>query len=259
MPTGVSFVVLTAGRSGSSFIRGALQSHPDVLSFGELLEDPDSPQVRDKDVTLREKRADESVRRYCDRIVFAPRLRYGAVGFKVKYYHFEGNRLAAYLQERDVVIVHNKRRNILAQSLSLPLAMRHEFSDRLDDPDHEGRYRYPVRVDPANVIARAEDNLETAAAFDRLFRQKLPVLDVFYEDFCVSAADGRLRNQAEVDRLLRFLGVQPRPLRSQFARQRWRSYRQLIHNFDELLAAIRALHPEWAHHVAELESTEDLV
>jgi hypothetical protein len=240
------FVVLTAGRSGSSFLCRALQSHDEILCFGELLEEPNERSLSDKDVVLREKRADESCTRYCSEVVFNGFDSVAAVGFKIKYYHFERTHLAAYLRRINCRIIHNRRRNLLAQSLSLPLAEHHEFSAWLFDDESDGRYRHPITVNVEKVFERSQAIALGEQRFRQKFKGRLPVLDLFYEDFCESDAVGNLTRQGEIDRVLDFLGVARKRLTSDFAKQRRHPYDRLITNYGELRRAALRRGGRWA-------------
>src|SRR5438034_11768966 len=67
LETLVYYVILTAGRSGSTLLGNALQTHPHILSFGELLDIPEPPEplwLKDKSVSVRQIRPGESWHEY---------------------------------------------------------------------------------------------------------------------------------------------------------------------------------------------------
>ena len=251
------FIILTGGRSGSNLIRDALCSHPDVICFGEIFEDPQSDELTDKGLILPQRRRHESATAFARR-AFSFGSHGKAIGFKLKYYHFAGTRLAALIRNHRIAVIHNKRRNIIAQSLSLPMAEMHEFGRWQWDKAQIGLYRRAVKVDIEDFIYRCEDNLRSARVFDRYFSCHVPMLDVFYDDFCHTNSVGVLTQKAAVESLLSFLEVSPATLKSAFQKQRLIPYQSLIKNFHDL--RIRALHkhPEWQPYFDEIDS-ESLV
>jgi hypothetical protein len=258
-PDAVRFLILTAGRSGSTLLGDALQTHPDVLCFGELLEEPELEGLKSKDVILREIESHELPETYLDKTVYGPQTNgYKAVGFRVKHYHFDGNDLAKYALNSGLRIIHSKRRNLIAQSLSVPLAFEHEFGDWRGDSIHQGRYTRRVTVDVDDVIYRCEDNLEREKYFDELFSTHLPFLDVYYHDLCHTDKTGCLTNRTAVDQVLAFLNLEAHSLKTVMLKQRRKPYAYLIANYNELRNQALRVHPEWRGHFEELEADESL-
>lgn len=250
----VPFVILTAGRSGSSFLRHALASHPDAVCFGEIL-DPNAfePDFQSGTRTIRRPASSERHVRYVSQALACLPPSQRAVGFKLKHFHFLGTRLAHFLDTSGTLVVHNTRRNVVAQSLSQSLAEAHDFVDWNDDPDAKGRYRKRIVVDIDTVIDRAR---YFQFASDRFRTRFAPsrVLELAYEDFC--DADGGRQGAAEaLARLLDFLRLDRADMRTPTARQRQSSYRDLVANLDDLLAIVHRRFPRWRSHAAEIAAT----
>lgn len=252
-PRPTSFVVLTAGRSGSTFIRSALVAHPHVVCFGEIFEDPQPDDLADKDIVLAPRRAREAATGFARR-AFSSAMDHRATGFKLKYYHFAGTRLREYLCGTRARVIHSRRRNVVAQSLSLPLASAHEFGYGRWDGDHEGLYHRPVAVDIDDVIYRCEENTRGSELLERAFRPHVPMLDLYYDDFCHTDSSGTLTRQQQVDELLGFIGVATMPLKTEMQKQRQLPYTYLIKNYSALRVASLRRHPEWEPHFLEMEN-----
>ncbi len=120
------FVVVGRSRVGSNLLRGLLNAHPQIATFGEVFRSMDSLdwdhvgyfQSRETKILI-----EQDPVRFLDRRVFGryPRAT-RAVGFKLFYYHARTGAAASiwpYLRERrDLKVVHLKRRNLLRTHLS---------------------------------------------------------------------------------------------------------------------------------------------
>lgn len=253
------FVVAGGGRTGSTMLVQALNSHSQVRCFGELFnlqmamggigfDMPGYDNFSNGDRALRDRDPAAFLRRriFCPH---PPDVR--AVGFKLLYAHFLAfpglvERLA---QERDLRVIHIRRRNLLRMFLSTRIALRTgvwverrrltwaNLYVALRHPLRAaGRLRRPLRrPEAAQVRAaispeaclrffqRAEDE---AARVDALFRDR-ELLQVSYEEL----TGDRERAFADVQT---FLGVEPRALQVATRRQNPEPLRELIANYDEL-------------------------
>jgi LPS sulfotransferase NodH len=125
------FIILGRSRSGSNMLRGLLNSHSQITVFGEIFQNEQSigwalPGYQQSQ-RMHEVFRDEPVE-FVNKYVFhrfPPRVK--AVGFKIFYYHAQNARWKPVWQDlqadKDLKIIHIKRRNILKTHLSRKLAM----------------------------------------------------------------------------------------------------------------------------------------
>ncbi len=252
------FIVLTYGRSGSMWLVEALNSHPQIVCFGSVFEagaDFVSFDVAGYDNFSANDRGlrDSDFRRFLEDRVFCDQPpEVCAVGFKLQYknvYGFPG--LLPHLRDdRELKIVHLKRRNALRSLVSLLLAKEtgqyHRQPVRLGWERAALALRHPARAvtrlrmrmrkrtytPPTLTLTREEcerffhETEWSEAHFDNLFAEHGRV-DVVYEELVSDP-------EAGFARVLEFLGVEARPLISGQERLNPISTRQLVGNFDEL-------------------------
>lgn len=233
------FLLLGKARCGSTFVRSLLSSHPRVLALGEIFRDMDrigwDHPGYDRDFQSPElieaMRADPVA--FLEQHVFAPRADgITAVGFKIFYYHAQDEarrRLWDHLASRPGLrVIHLKRLNTLRELLSLKRA---ELTGEWyrTDPDAPGAPAIELDVEECRrQFAYARDMKER---FDRLFGERA-TLEVTYEEL--------LREQAATcERVLRFLGVDVRPLSASIVKQTREPLAVAISNYAELLCAFR--------------------
>jgi LPS sulfotransferase NodH len=189
------FIVLGNGRSGSNFLLGLLNSHSQVITYGELFQATDRidwglyPYNR----YLQSKRLislmNEHPEKFLREIVFRKYLAsISAVGFKLFYSHAKGDSRETvwqFLQERqDIKIIHLKRENFLKSWLSFKKALitnkwvvlsQQESGHKSDNVkvflDYEGCLNY--------FNCMQNSMLE----YDLFFEQHQKI-DVIYEELC---------------------------------------------------------------------------
>ena len=189
----VRFVILFPGRTGSSFLVSALASHPQVLVEGEQLVRRDSTRQRDW------------LRSYLD-LPRPPAVH--AVGFKTKLKDvadLEGFSHA--LRSRRVRVLALRRRNLVKLAVSTLNAKRiHDATGRWNLRGSDAALS-PLAVQPDD-LAHAIEGCAAAQreVDDYTARLGLETLVLEYEDLLADEA-------AWLDRVARFLGVEPRPLR----------------------------------------------
>jgi hypothetical protein len=246
-----AFVLVSYLRSGTHLLRTALESHPEIACQSELFNSDD----RRLPYPLATPTAE-----VLERWAFARPLpsETRRAGFVLHAYHphalraFPGirpnpawadvwQRLAAM---DDLLVVHLLRHDLLARHLSHLLARATGYwhaweagaADRvshLHAPPAEqvGQVRErpaPVVVDPDRLELDFEEVTEWRRAADRALAGR-PILHVGYEDLRADFA-------AVTDRVQRFLGVEPVPLRPAVARIEHRPPAEAIANYAELRA-----------------------
>jgi LPS sulfotransferase NodH len=230
------FVVVGIARTGSTLLVNLLNAHSRVLAFGELFRSPETigwdtapfNTVRSAKL-LALYRADPVV--FIDECIFRRWPRgCGAVGFKLFYYHARQlpfSRVWEYLAaNRDIRILHIKRRNILKQYYSLEQAHKTNVWDSSkSDPDEQPPLCLEIdacRRHFAWVRSLEDDCTQFFKAHD--------MKDVYYED--LAANSGR-----EMKGVQDFLGLHHERLSVKVVRQRRRPLSDAIVNYAELKRA----------------------
>lgn len=242
------FVIVGIARTGSTMLISMLNAHRQALVFGEIFRRPDligwdvqpyASLTADRQLAL--YRSDPC--RFLDTAVFRrwPRqLR--AVGFKVFYYHARNAPHVAvwdYLaRDTDILVIHIRRRNILAQFLSLQLAHMTDVwaigeARRPDAP--------PIPLEP-EACRRHFEWVRTLECEADAFFANHKVLRMEYE--ALVADQGR-----EQSRVQSFLGLDEQAISAKTRRQRTVPLSQGIANFDELEREFRGT--EWAEFFAD--------
>lgn len=242
------FVIVGIARTGSTLLLDLLNGHSRIQAFGELFRRPDAIgwdvhpyQDLQGGRVLGLYQSDPC--RFLETRVWGrwPRGQ-GAVGFKIFYYHAREAPFAAVwdhlARQKDLRVIHIKRRNILAQYLSLQVAHR---TNVWSTTQRSAQAPEPIRLDPEECrkhfawVRKLEDEADAHFA-------NHPVLQVSYEALLAD-------RQGEMGRVQRFLGVPEEEVRSRTVRQRTVPLRAAIANHDELAAAFAGT--GWADFLAE--------
>jgi LPS sulfotransferase NodH len=227
------FVIVSTARTGSTLLTGLLNSHSQALAFGELFRSPDAigwdvaPFINRQGAHLLARYRADPVG-FLDQRVFKrwPR-NYAAVGFKLFYFHTKippGSIVWDYLTDnREICILHLKRRNLLAQYYSLQLAHK---MDVWSMTRPASTVPAPLSLMPdacARHFASVRD--QERECDGTLSGHPLKVL--YYED--LSAAQ-----ESEVRAIERFLGLKQETLMARTVRQRTAPLSEVIANYEEL-------------------------
>jgi LPS sulfotransferase NodH len=212
------FVIVTVGRTGSELLVSLLNSHPQIMCDGEILE-------------LRQPFPGQLVLRRALRA----RLRGQAYGFKLlgrharQHYPYDPAPFLRRFYERGFRLIVLERRDRLAQAMS---ALRAEGR-----PAHhrgrDGAQFAPLRADPEALLA-ALVLLEQGVAFIRETLQSLPALQLVYED----DLQDPLQQQRTVNRVCDHLGLDAAPVDSELVRIAPTSVVDQVENFDEVAALL---------------------
>jgi LPS sulfotransferase NodH len=231
----VRFVIITAGRTGSTWLRLLLDSHPAVNCHGEVfgtnLSSIAAPDTADWDAALAAREAAPTV--FLHQRVFASTAAQ-AVGFKVLYHHLIERWptvLRSLVADRSIRIIHLTRRDGLKRFLSEyfvgTVTHRHQLPAGETPP-----LVSPVHIAVTDVLGSLQRVAEQQAAMRAHFAHH-PVFDIDYEDF--TAPDSPV-----LDVLLDFLAVTRAPLRADLQKILPDDVSALIENLDEVRAALAA-------------------
>lgn len=205
----ICFVVAFVGRSGSSYLQGLLNSHPEVQCHGEIFGGKRFEPGRTE------------IRNYLDGLVHSSGSK--ASGFKLGVSHIRANgEIVDQLRQHSYRVIHVTRENRLDQFISVRLAQINGIwrSDRGAYDVHS--FAPEPQLVAASVRALIRDDTDLLGQLEGF-----PTLRVTYEELVVAR---------DYKGVLAFLDVSEHRLESPFFRQR-RATRQrdALENYDELV------------------------
>jgi LPS sulfotransferase NodH len=225
------FIILGRSRTGSNYLRGLLNSHPQVVVFGELFRNYEQVDWAYPGY-VQTPRMMADMRR--DPVAFLQHEVYSrfpeetaAVGFKIFYYHAHEHgwdRLWPHLEaDKALRVLHIKRRNMLKTHVSRARAAQTEvWTDTSGLKVSSG----PLVLDYEECLADFERTLSWEGEFDARFADH-PLLEIIYEDL--------VQNNHQVTREVQtFLDVPYCPLQPETFRQSSEPLAQAIANYAEL-------------------------
>lgn len=227
----VKFVIVSGERTGSNLLQMLLDSHTQIICRGELLNMDDEHRRRDfpdYDPTID---TDDDPLTYLQNTLYASvPASIRAVGFRMQYSHA---RLEPWTKARDTIesdretrVIHLTRENLLNRYLSYCLAVQSDrWLDTTGAPDADDR-KISLNIEDCVRYFTACEWYQDEA--DTIFSTH-PKLDLTYEDLSADA-------DSQMGCLLQFLDVESQPLYSPTKRQRKKTKREVIKNFDELKA-----------------------
>ncbi len=210
------FVILCLGRTGSTHLQSMLDHHSQARCWGEVFSEGKPPTFAAADSD--------------DPEAFLAGLLEGgnerASGFKlpINSIRLEPRSAAVVRDDPELAVIRLSRRNRLAQLVSRQLLATTGVSQSIFGSYGDAT----VTIDPAaclgalDRIAEEEAELDELAAGHETFR-------IAYEE---------LGDEARLEQLQRFLGLDPEPLRSWFERLRTKPLAETVENWDELSAAL---------------------
>jgi LPS sulfotransferase NodH len=221
------FVILTSGRSGSSWLMEMLNSHPAIGGYGELFSTRFKTRYPETRAALYgdpggtpffgayvddHRRVNALTVPYVGTryltLVYAPRDRLRAVGFRLRYGHLRARWgglpisawLVPYMAARRVHVVHLVRRNsldfLVSREVATASGLRHAREDE-DVPQPR------IALDTETLL----NQLDQREAYERLVRRalsllRLPSLELGYEELLANT-------NSAYRRVVEFLGVRP--------------------------------------------------
>ncbi len=216
-PQLVRFVILFPGRTGSTFLVSALDSHPDVEAKGEVLDG-----LRAKGV--------ETQRAWVNRYLRGPAVgRSKAIGFKTKLRDvLDQEAFTAAVERYNTQIIVLDRRNDVKHAVSrITARVLRERTGRWNR--YEGSEELGLlEIDPEDFASRlgaVEEEKGVIRSFvDGLDR---PHLHIDYEDLCADPP-------ATFETVFKYLGVRSLPVAGATLKNTSDDLREVIANFDEL-------------------------
>ena len=240
------FVVVCRQRTGSNMLRYALETHPQVVHYGELFHEARTEITgahgrylyRPQEL-LTWRRSD--ARSFLDEVVYRDSMwPVQAVGFKLFYHHGRdagpGNPWPALRARPDIKIIHLTRNNPLASFLSNERIQQHEpYVEMRGAPSNRVKPRRTCNERVVIDIGKFEAYLARYEHDIRRMQQELPdhaVLELSYEALAASPGDS-------LGCVLDFLGVERRELQFQTVRQGPGELANKVVNLEDVAAALR--------------------
>lgn len=217
--SGLSFVILCLGRTGSTHLQFLLDSHSEIRCFGELFS-PNSKSLDEVYATSGEP----------DPLAYvsglAAECAEPTVGFKLPMGSIRAHPESLGLIEDPALrFIRLRRANLLALLASRRLLA----TTRVPQSTHGSYGEATIRLEPEHCIKVFERIEEHDDYLDSLAGDR-PTHHMVYEDLVAGRG---------IDEVQSFLGVEPEPLTSVFERVRKRTLAETIENWDELEAGLR--------------------
>lgn len=225
------FIILSSGRTGSNLLRSLLNSHSQIITFGELFRRPseigwDYPGYKNKaeDISLIHTNPSEFLETKLWK-KFPKHI--SAVGFKIFYTHAqEENWRSVWHHLRDqkeLKVIHLKRKNILKTYISLKKAQK---TGRWRNANNAQEEKVLLTLDYNDCLNRFTRTRAFEEQFDKFFEDH-QVFQVLYEDL---ARD----SQREMEHILQFLRIQHEAVRPLIYKQSNQPPSEIISNYSEL-------------------------
>jgi LPS sulfotransferase NodH len=236
----IRFILLGRSRVGTNFLRLILNSHPQIITYGELFQKSDSiswifpeyPQTRH----IISAAKNHPIKFLENNIFRGYPKRIAAVGFKLLYYHAHSSALVTvwdYLKsQKDIRIIHIKRLNVLKAHISRQRAV---MTDKWVNLTGEQEFYSPIELDYDECLDTFIKTRQWEETYDAIFSNH-PMIEVLYEDL---AGD----YLTEIERVLKFLGVKFADLAPQTFKQSNQPLSLSISNYAELKMKFRGT--EW--------------
>lgn len=232
------FIVLSQARTGSNFLLSLLDSHEQVITYGELFVKSDcigwhrlkyNEYWQSKSlISLMNKKPQEFLQKKVFRKYPSP---IAAVGFKIFYgqaKEFPTKTVWEFLQsQRDIKIIHLKRKNLLKSLLSLKKALITDQWIAISQKELQDKSRdISITLTYEDCLQYFHKTHDIMLEHDIFFSQH-PIIDIYYEDLCEDHI-----NQTRI--IQDFLGLKYRALKSYTVKQSSLSLSESITNYFEL-------------------------
>jgi LPS sulfotransferase NodH len=226
------FFILGRSRTGSTFLRSLLNSHPQVVVFGEVFHNTDvqwDNQILPYSRKTRRLAQNDSVK-FLNTMIFRRfRKQVAAVGFKIFYYHAHDEKrvpLWAYLKEHtEIKVIHLKRKNVLKTHLSHKKAFLTE-QWMISSPSAKKRVNGPIILDEQECLHSFTGTRTWEAEYDAFFKDH-PKIEVIYEDLAHAS-------EQEMARIQAFLGIDYQQTKASTFKQSDRPLSEQVTNYFEL-------------------------
>ncbi|MEZ5895013.1 MAG: hypothetical protein R3C51_01310 [Parvularculaceae bacterium] len=254
------FIVLTNGRSGSNFLVNALNQHPELVNYGEVLGEWTTPWRRRRWLGVASDDDPASIARYLDRF-FTSRVRFyaaqaisatdrrgrdepvrfkrwrdvKAIGVKEFQLLFDQRNLGDYLARRaDIKVIGLTRSDPVRRYLSRSLLQRTgQAAARSTEKAVVAKIRLDAEQFIKGVGVVAEENRRLSEALAAIDDGRKIVVE--YDEYFAAPSAMAACNDA----MFRLLGLAPVPTAGEHRKLNTRGLRDTIENYDEILVRAR--------------------
>lgn len=231
------FIILSHGRTGSTYLVNNLNRHPNIAVFQELFHA--TPSQR-QPVEGRIWQNGEDSARFLEEVVFPLARDRSAVGFKLFYFHARGDAMARRVWDMiaetptlPLILLH--RKNIFAGFVSEQRARQSNIWHPTQGADYRGQQELTLDVDAAlRYVQRTRERQKLGCELV----QGHPGLEMFYEDLASDAS-------ATIRRVTEFLGLGPVEPWSDFSAGSADASATRILNLEECRRALEAIGAAW--------------
>ncbi len=193
------FAIICAPRSGSIWLHTLLNSHPNMISYGEILRKTHVNHPTQKLPIL-------------NKLIFYPHhASIKAVGLKLFYSYLNDNKFGTSFQEAlddpGILIIHLIRKDILGQFVSLKKAQQDQQWSKARALDNNNS----IFINPEEYVAHRKELLASQHNISHVFENH-PFLEITYEELLA-------HRDETLNEIQQFLGVKPRKLFSLLQKQ----------------------------------------
>ncbi len=228
------FIILGKGRAGSNLLRGLLNSHSNIIVFGELFRESNSigwefpfyneclqsthfiSLMQNEPINFLEKKV---FRKYHPQVL--------AVGFKLFYYHAQNDSrqvIWSYLKEqKNIKIIHLQRNNTLKELLSLRKAFKTNQWTNTNGVKEEA---FSITLDYEDCLREFIHSQQIKSQYN-IFFQDHPIINVVYENLSDDY-------ETELKKVQDFLEVDNKPVKPLTYKQSRQPLKEAISNYFEL-------------------------
>jgi Stf0 sulphotransferase len=211
------FAIIGNARTGSNYLLGGLKSSPAIRMYHEIFAGHNRTIGKDFDEIL------STVFQYESKSTHI-------VGFKVFYNHLTNEEWSKLRACRKLKVIHLTRRNRLRTIISLEIAFKTGKWTRSSKSEELGRKQ--LILDPSKLIKQLEQ-IEEGESDTRVRFNDRQIFEVVYEELVQSP----MEVFALVSKYLGVDGIDPSKIR--IKKQNPESLRQLIVNYDEIVAVLK--------------------
>ncbi len=239
LPSKCFFVILFGGRTDSSYLVSCLNSHPNVLCYGEMLNSSKLERQKSFCMALVEGKPLEDFSkfalpaRYCHEHTMTDRLLH-AVGLKTKLADIaDKNLFQQFLQNHHFRVIYLTRRNPVKQALSGFNARRLHKVARIYNAVEDSQVQGAIYVEPDELLAKAKKQVIGEQRIEGFINSLgLRTLKLQYEDMLHMPA-------RFFERVLGFLEVENVPVNGKTLKNTPDRLSDAIVNFDEVAARLK--------------------
>lgn len=230
------YLIIGPSRSGSTLLSTALDQHPEIVCYGEVLHDKGHNRMDEHHSKFKDdgfcKDAD-TVQPYMEQRIFQPLEDKSICGCKVTYPHIftPGSRLTTRVREyitglRDVKIIHTFRYNLLESYVSNHRANKSNVwwsYKPLDDKNDQ------LHVSLDDLRKYCTQQFECKQQIENVICKNNELIEITYEDLCTDFT-------GTIKKALNFLGADDKvPLKPQLHKIETRPIWERITNYKEIV------------------------